>query len=513
LLVLKKKVACLKIFSTVILILFYIPNATNAQVTNLILGETKQDSFSKEGEQKLYRIFVEKGKHLFIVVDDLFYKRDNNSLFIKYLTTPTNTEYDQKFKLENSADQILEVLDTQEGFYYILLKNEDIYGGNTAKFNITAYTTDNFPSLTLGVPDTSIFNKDGDLKFYQLYLPPDEHLIITLKDYYYYRDQNELFIKYGTIPTRNDFDEKSKLENSADQILEVMNTKEGYYYILVSNIDIYGGSLAPFTITATLEGIAPPIADFQADVTTGEIPLEVHFTNLSSNEPITWYWDFGDSVTSIEQNPIHTYTKKGEYSVSLTVSNNGGYDIEKKEKYIKVTEPLMADFKADVRYGKAPLQVHFTDLSTGEIESWEWNFGDGEKSDRKNPVHEYIDSGDYTVSLKITGQGLSDKVVKQKYITVETGSVIVLPNVITPNDDGFNDSVSFIFVEMIGNNGEINIYNFSGRLVKSIPLAQEMIYKWDGNDNNNSSLPPGVYLYRVSVSGKYETQGSITLVR
>jgi PKD repeat protein len=64
--------------------------------------------------------------------------------------------------------------------------------------------------------------------------------------------------------------------------------------------------------------------------------------------------------------------------------------------------------------------VKFTDTSIGDISSWLWNFGDGTTSTEKNPVHTYIfrDSGDFTVSLTVTGLGGTDTETKTKYIHV-----------------------------------------------------------------------------------------------
>ena len=59
------------------------------------------------------------------------------------------------------------------------------------------------------------------------------------------------------------------------------------------------------------------VADFTADVTSGESPLIVTFTDTSSGSPTSWLWDFGDGQTSEDQNPVHTYTEDGTYTVRL----------------------------------------------------------------------------------------------------------------------------------------------------------------------------------------------------
>ncbi|WFN34533.1 right-handed parallel beta-helix repeat-containing protein [Methanogenium sp. S4BF] len=73
-----------------------------------------------------------------------------------------------------------------------------------------------------------------------------------------------------------------------------------------------------------------PTANFTADVTEGTAPLSVQFTDVSTNSPTSWAWDFENDgvVDSTEQNPTHLYTTAGTYSVNLTVVNEAGSDSE-----------------------------------------------------------------------------------------------------------------------------------------------------------------------------------------
>lgn len=97
----------------------------------------------------------------------------------------------------------------------------------------------------------------------------------------------------------------------------------------------------------------------------------------------------------MEQNPEHTYSKAGIYTVKHTAINAVGRDIEIKTKYITVTFPPLplkvpvTAFSAAPRSGKAPLKVQFTDKSTGASTSWKWSFGDKSYSTQKNPKHTY----------------------------------------------------------------------------------------------------------------------------
>jgi len=162
-------------------------------------------------------------------------------------------------------------------------------------------------------------------------------------------------------------------------------------------------------------------ANFTADTTSGSAPLAVNFTDISTGTPTSWTWDFGDSGNSTEQNPTHTYTSEGTYTVELTVSNSLGSDSEEKIGYITVGSVVLApvaEFSADPTTGNAPLSVQFKDESTNTPTSWEWDFGDGETSKEQSPTHTYETTGTYTVKLTAANYGGSNATTKTDYIAV-----------------------------------------------------------------------------------------------
>lgn len=146
-----------------------------------------------------------------------------------------------------------------------------------------------------------------------------------------------------------------------------------------------------------------PVADFTASPQSGDAPLTVNFIDLSSGNVTSWSWDFDDgSPIDTTRNPSHTFSSPGVYTVELTVTNTGGSDTQTLD--ITATTPgLAADFKASPQFGDVPLTVDFIDLSTGNITSWSWDFGDGSAIDiTRSPSHTYTAPGDYTVTLTVT---------------------------------------------------------------------------------------------------------------
>jgi PKD repeat protein len=157
-------------------------------------------------------------------------------------------------------------------------------------------------------------------------------------------------------------------------------------------------------------------AEFDADLQSGNSPLAVQFTDLSgyynmadATSSITqWRWEFGDGTISTQQNPAHTYSSPGIYTVSLTATDStGATDTETKTGFVVVgqTAPVRAQFTSASRMGSDRTVVKFTDQSTGNIDSWLWDFGDGTTSTEQDPTHVYSVPGAYAVSLTVSGPG------------------------------------------------------------------------------------------------------------
>jgi parallel beta-helix repeat protein len=173
-------------------------------------------------------------------------------------------------------------------------------------------------------------------------------------------------------------------------------------------------------------------ADFSATPLKGPLPLKVTFTDTSVGNPTEWIWDFGDKKKSDQQYPIHTYSVQGTYSVKLTVKKNNEDGTVQSNTTIKKNlitvykSPgpiVLASFTAAPLTGKAPLQVQFTDTSTGSPNYRTWDFGDFGFSFKKSLTHTYIRPGTYSVKLTTWKTGVGFKPAANA--TLKKGLIVV----------------------------------------------------------------------------------------
>ena len=202
------------------------------------------------------------------------------------------------------------------------------------------------------------------------------------------------------------------------------------YYWHVQYLDSNGGR-SGWSAETSFTTVAAPQAGFSADRTEVGVDQTVYFTDSSSGgvAPLTYQWDFNnDTITdSTEQNPTHSYSSAGTYTVVLTITDAaGGTDPETKASYITVVAGLVADFSADRTAVVVGQTVTFTNKTSGggTWVSYKWDFGDGTTystySKDVQPTHSYASMGPYTVFLTATNLwgSDSDNETKTNYITV-----------------------------------------------------------------------------------------------
>ena len=195
--------------------------------------------------------------------------------------------------------------------------------------------------------------------------------------------------------------------------------KEGSFSVYAMGLDGKNDIVA-LDYGKLLIGVVPNI-NFSGQPTGGTAPLQVQFTDTTTGNPTSWSWSFGDGTANdTARNPAHQYQNAGTYDVTLTASNGGLSSVMTKPRYVSVTTPgLHADFSGQPTGGTAPLQVQFTDTTTGNPMSWNWSFGDGTVNDTtQNPSHQYQNAGTYDVTLTASNGSMSSSMTKLRYISV-----------------------------------------------------------------------------------------------
>jgi gliding motility-associated-like protein len=122
--------------------------------------------------------------------------------------------------------------------------------------------------------------------------------------------------------------------------------------------------------------------------------------NLTANGANTYYWYPSSYLnTSIGQSVISTPSSTVTYSI---IGVNSSFCRDTIQTTVTVNPLSNVSFTPELGAGCPPLTIDYTSLSTGNIISWFWNFGDGSYSTQENPQHIYETTGNYSVSLEVT---------------------------------------------------------------------------------------------------------------
>ncbi|MDP6909396.1 MAG: PKD domain-containing protein, partial [Flavobacteriales bacterium] len=134
---------------------------------------------------------------------------------------------------------------------------------------------------------------------------------------------------------------------------------------------------------------------------------------FGSSTITNWDWDFGDGNTSTTQSPSHTFATSGTYQVTLDITTSDGCGVALTQA-VEVYEIPSTDFTFNVSC-EGDI-TNFTDVSTlgvGTIQSWSWDFDDGNTASVQNPTNTFTNLGVYAVSLTVAStNGCSETLVQ-----------------------------------------------------------------------------------------------------
>ncbi|MFX0099556.1 MAG: PKD domain-containing protein [Candidatus Hodarchaeota archaeon] len=241
-------------------------------------------------------------------------------------------------------------------------------------------------------------------------------------------------------------------------------------------------------------GLVSPIASFTFQPVTPVDGQVVNFTDASFDPDgmiTSWEWSFGDgSPNSTAQDPNHAYNSSGNYTVTLSVTDNSNNTAcTSQVVVVEIDLVPFANFTSNATTIIAGQAVQFTSTSTGGNAplSCSWDFGDNStNSSLQDPAHQYTTAGNYTVTLTITDRnGNSSIEIKVACIEV-LEDLQPVPN-FTANETSIleGDHVQFTYTGTAGNGN--------------------LSFQWDFGDNStNSTMQDPVH--------QYITPGNYTVV-
>jgi gliding motility-associated-like protein len=178
---------------------------------------------------------------------------------------------------------------------------------------------------------------------------------------------------------------------------------EAGVYDVSLTVSVQGSCIQQEVKTAMIEVLELPQPAWTSNATQAcEAPFSVQFNNLSAGGVQSAKWFIGDTVHH-HLHPLHVFTEEGEHDITLEIVDfNACIGSTTFSSAILIEKPNV-DFSLDHSQGCAPLAVQFENHSESSrgVASNKWVFGDGDTSSAVNPIHVYMNGGDFDVQLEV----------------------------------------------------------------------------------------------------------------
>jgi PKD repeat protein len=291
---------------------------------------------------------------------------------------------------------------------------------------------------------------------------------------------------------------------------------EGEYVVTLKVADSIG-EVDEDSLTVTVTN-REPIASFTWLPVEPTVLADVEFNDTSvdiDGSVTSWFWDFGDGRTSFQEDPFHQYDDKGNFTVTLVVTDDDGASGSVSMEVLLVNVGPSAGFTFDPDEGTVGVDVRFMDKSSdpeGKVLEYLWNFGDGSTSTGMNPLHAFDSSGTKSVSLTVTDdEGASHTITREIMVfprsrpvadfdfTPDGGTIedVVQFEDKSVDDDGYIASWSWDFGDGSDSSRSEPDHQFSDHGVHYVTLAVE------DNDGNQDSVTKQVTVVNLPPTAEF----------
>ncbi|MFN9108458.1 MAG: PKD domain-containing protein, partial [Bacteroidota bacterium] len=246
------------------------------------------------------------------------------------------------------------------------------------------------------------------------------------------------------------------------------------------------------------------------EVNNGCVPFSPSVRDTSFGA-VSYKWTTSDGQQSQLSAPDFLFTAPGTYTIKQYIYNVNSCNLtDSAERIVQVFSPPDAGFTYSPFPSKENEPTRFVSTTSSDVVAWSWDFGDGQRSEEKNPTHQYIASGLYNVCQIVRDMRFCRDTTCQ---TVEADIAILqdVPTAFTPNGDGVND---IFLVRGFGiSKMTLRIFNRQGLLLFE---SRSQNIGWDGTFKG---VPQPMDAYAWTLELEYFTgeklrrKGDVTLIR
>jgi len=412
---------------------------------------------------------------------------DNNSCSVSDCATVGFTHVAPVADFEanqTSACGSLEVQFTDQSQYYPTSWNWDFGDGETSIAQNPTHTYSTAGVYTVSLTATNVEGSSIETKTGYITVYANPTVVLTATNVSWDATNNgsvDLVVTGGTPPYTYQW------SSSTETGSQIAGLSVGEYCVTVTDNN---GCISSECINVGQDAEpAIPQVDFNANITLACLGYEIQFSDLSTNQPTTWLWDFGDGNTSTEENPTHIYENSGFYSVSLVVENEFGSNQLLKENYIYISNPPSLEVETIPASGEFVNDGSANIIITGGTAPYQivWS------NDEIGTSIENLMPGDYSVMVVDAAQC----VVTEPFVISWTTAI---SQVETKINIFPNPAKDFVSVEIEGfKANKIYLTNVVGQIVSEITPTSNIC------TIDTQGVKPGMYSIKIEYENGIST--------
>jgi PKD repeat protein len=275
--------------------------------------------------------------------------------------------------------------------------------------------------------------------------------------------------------------------------------KVGSYYACLAITDTVSQCYDVFCQTIVVDSVQSPCAINYDYCVQDSL---VSFFEKEATDFTSFNWDFGDGHSDSIRNPTHLFDSIGNYTICVEASNETCIDSTCFEVEVNSTNSCCnSDFEfiADTNSD----EVYFYTPSNKNDKDFRWDFGDGNISIEKNPVHSYVDTGRFKICLTvISDEGpdceastckpiyVTEEEVKKDLDRIDKSFSGTLTTLVKPNPT--SGSAVFEIQKFKGGSFDVMVFDYTGKLISQINNIESSIFNLDF-----SKFSAGIYTFML----------------
>jgi len=351
----------------------------------------------------------------------------DGDLYVKFGSAPTSSSYDCRPYVGGNGESC-PISNVQAGTYHVMISPYSAFTGVTL---LGSYTDGSGGGGGSGggaaLNESNLSGSAGSNTYFTLDVPSGaSNLVFNMSGG---TGDADLYVRFGAQPTSSTYDCRPYQSGNSESCT-ITTIQTGTYHIMLNAYSAYsslslvgsydagsgGGNNSPTAVIANgpysaLEGV--------------NISMSSSGSNDSDGAISSYAWSFGDGSNSTSANPTHSFAASGNYTVSLTVTDNDGAT-HSASTTATISSPANQSPNAMIANGpfsanagqSISMSSNGSNDPDGNIVSYAWNFGDGTSSNATNPNHTYASAGNFNITLTvIDNEGASSSTNTSAFIS------------------------------------------------------------------------------------------------